>query len=148
MTWFHCLTSQATTFGPALGPIISGFVSVLSWRWTFWVGLIVAGSSLVPVFFLPETYGPVILKRHARQIRRATGNPNIFAPIELEKKGVKQMLTITLTRPLRMLMFEAIVLFTCLYLAFAYAIFYMFFQAYPIIYQGNHSFHPCVAYFS
>ena len=70
-------------------------------------------------------------------MRKATGNPNIFAPIELEKKGARQMFTVTLTRPIRMLAFEAIVLFTCLYLALAYAIFYMFFQAYPIIFQGD-----------
>ncbi|MCJ1361943.1 hypothetical protein MMC16_001044 [Acarospora aff. strigata] len=126
----------ATTFGPLLGPIISGFISVVSWRWTFWVGLIIAGASLLPLLFLPETYGPVILKRYAQQMRKATGNPNIFAPIELEKKGARQMFTVTLTRPIRMLAFEAIVLFTCLYLALAYAIFYMFFQAYPIIFQG------------
>lgn len=86
---------------------------------------------------LPETYGPVILKKRARRLRKETGNPSIFAPIELEKKGAKQILTITLTRPLRMLVFEAIVLFTSLYLAFAYAIFYMFFEAYPIIFEGE-----------
>ena len=60
----------------------------------------------------------------------------IFAPIELEKKGAKQMITVTLMRPLHMIVYEAIVLFTCLYLSVAYSIFYMFFEAYPIIYQG------------
>lgn len=93
--------------------------------------------SVIPVLFLPETYGPVILKKHSQQMRKATGNPNIVAPIELEKKGAKQMVTVTLMRPIRMFLFEAIVLFTCLYLSLAYAIFYMFFEAYPIIFQGK-----------
>ena len=93
--------------------------------------------SLVPVLFLPETYGPVILKKYAQQMRKATGNPDIVAPIDLQKKGAKQMVTVTLMRPIRMLLFEAIVLFSCLYLALAYAIFYMFFEAYPIIFQGE-----------
>lgn len=53
-------------------------------------------------------------------MRKETGNPDIFAPIELEKKGAKQLLTVTLMRPLHMIVFEAIVLFTCLYLSLAY----------------------------
>lgn len=70
-------------------------------------------------------------------MRKETGNPNIFAAIELERKGAKQMMTITLTRPIRMILFEAIVMFSCLYLSLVYAIFFMFFEAYPIIFQGE-----------
>jgi hypothetical protein len=40
------------------------------------------------------------------------------------------MATVTLTRPLRMLFFELIVLATCLYLSLIYGIFYMYFEAY------------------
>lgn len=87
------------------------------------MALIVAGASLLFLLFLPETYGPILLKQRARKMRKEIGNPNIFAPIELEKKGVKQMVTVTLMRPLNMLVYEAIVLSTCLYLALAYAIF-------------------------
>ncbi|KAL6720483.1 hypothetical protein ACLMJK_002407 [Lecanora helva] len=130
----------ATTAGPQLAPVISGFVSVVTWRWTFWVGLMVAGISLIFLAFLPETYGPTILKKRAKRMRKESGNPNIVAPIELEKKGVKQMLTVTLVRPLYMFATEAIVLFSCLYLSLAYAIFYLFYQAYPLIFQGVYHF--------
>ena len=78
-------------------------------------------------------------------MRRETGNPNIFAPIELEKKGMRQLMTITLTRPLRMILFEAIVLFSCLYLSLAYAIFYLFFEAYPLIFHGVYEFNTGTA---
>jgi hypothetical protein len=94
---------------------------------------------------LPETYGPILLARRARKIREETGNQNIYAPIELEKKGWKQMATVTLTRPLRMLLFELIVLSTCLYLSLAYGIFYMYFEAYPIIFSGIYSKSPGVS---
>lgn len=83
----------------------------------------IAGISLFFLLFLPETYGPIILKQRARKMRKETSNPNIYAPIELEKKGAKQMITVTLMRPLNMIFHEAIVLFTCLYLSLAYAIF-------------------------
>ena len=128
-----------------LAPLISGFVSVVSWRWTFWVGLIFAGASLAFLSFLPETYGPTILKKRAERMRKESINLNVFAAIELEKKGVRQMMTVTLMRPVRMIVCEAIVLFTCLYLSIAYAIFYLFFEAYPIIFEGLYHMNTGVA---
>ncbi|CZR69647.1 related to fluconazole resistance protein (FLU1) [Phialocephala subalpina] len=126
-----------TCIGPLIAPLISGFVAPsLGWRWVFWIGLIVAGASWIPMLFLPETFGPTLLAKRAAKLRKTTGNPNIFAPFDLEKKGFKQLATVTLTRPLRMLFFELIVLATCLYLSLAYGIFYMYFEAYPIIFQG------------
>ena len=76
------------------------------------------------------------MRKETRAADPTQTDVQIFAPIELEKKGAKQMMTVTLMRPLHMIVYEAIVLFTCLYLSLAYAIFYMFFEAYPIIYQG------------
>lgn len=100
------------------------------------MGLIYAGATIIPLVFLPETYAPVLLSRRAAKLRKTTGNPNIFAAFELEKKGWKQLATVTLTRPLRMIFFEFIVLATCIYLSLAYGIFYMYFEAFPIIFQG------------
>ena len=115
--------TEATSLGPVLAPLISGYVSTVSWRWSFWVGLIVAVVSLILVLFLPETYGPTILRQRAQRMRRETGKVQIFAPIELEKKGARQVVTVILMRPLRMFFFEPVVLFSCLYLSLAYAIF-------------------------
>lgn len=76
------------------------------------------------------------MRKEAKEGNPANKNPQIFAPLELEKKGMKQMVTVILMRPLHMIAYEAIVLFTCLYLSLAYSIFYLFFEAYPIIFQG------------
>ena len=78
------------------------------------------------------------MRKEAQKRNPANPEPQIFAPIELETKGVKQMITVTLMRPLHMIFYEAIVLFTCLYLALAYGIFYLFFEAYPLIFQGTY----------
>jgi multidrug resistance protein len=129
----------ATTFGPVMGPFISGFLSTISWRWTFWFGLILAGITLPFLIALPETYLPVLLHRKATKLREETGNQELVALCELEKKGARHMVTVVLTRPFRMIIYESIVLFSCLYLSLAYAIFYMYFQAYPIIFQGPES---------
>lgn len=49
---------KATTVGPILGPIVSGFASGVGWRWPFWISLIANGICLIPVVFLP---GKIVL---------------------------------------------------------------------------------------
>lgn len=86
---------------------------------------------------MPETYGPVVLKRRAQKLRKDTGNSSIVSPLELDSRDLKQMMLITVSRPFRMIFHESIVSLTSLYLALAYAIFYLYFEAYPIIFQGR-----------
>lgn len=120
-----------------MGPWVSGFVAVVSWRWCFWIGLISSGAALPLVIFMPETYGPVVLKRRAKKMRKDTGNSSIMSPLEMESRNLREMFIITMTRPFRMILHESIVSLTSLYLALAYAIFYLYFEAYPIIFQGE-----------
>ncbi|OQE21686.1 hypothetical protein PENSTE_c011G01604 [Penicillium steckii] len=54
------LSMVVTAAGPQFAPTISGFIANVSWRWIFWVSLILAVVTLVPVVFLPETYEPVL----------------------------------------------------------------------------------------
>lgn len=126
-----------TTCGPIMGPWISGFVAVVSWRWCFWIGLICTGISMPLVIFMPETYGPVVLKNRARKLRKDTGNSTIISPLELESRNLREKFITTISRPFRMIIHESIVSLTSLYLALAYAIFYLYFEAYPIIFQGK-----------
>ncbi|KAI1174265.1 MFS transporter [Nemania sp. FL0916] len=135
-----------TSLGPIIGPIISGFVSPVSWRWTFWVGLIIAGTTWPLVLALPETYPPVILLRRAKRIRAASPNyaQNVYAPIELEDNGWKHTVTVKLARPVVMFK-EPIVICTCTYLALQFGIFYIFFQVYPIVFQGIYGFNDGLA---
>ncbi|KAJ6080788.1 hypothetical protein N7499_005662 [Penicillium canescens] len=134
-----------TTFGPIIGPWVSGFVAVVSWRWCFWIGLICSGATLPLVIFMPETYGPVILKRRAHKLRKDTGNSSIVSPLDVESRNVREMFLITISRPFRMIMHEYIVSLSSLYLALAYAIFYLYFEAYPIIFQGIYKMSPGVS---
>jgi MFS family permease len=132
-------------FGPLFAPIISGFCSpTIGWRWTFWVALIYAGASAIPLAFVPETYGPILLVRRAEKIRISDPTARIIAPHELEKRSLKELMTVVLTRPVRMIIFEPIVNTSCVYLALLYAVFYMSFQAYPLIFQGIYGLSPGV----
>ncbi|KAL1896824.1 hypothetical protein Sste5346_004457 [Sporothrix stenoceras] len=134
-----------TVFGPLFAPIISGYCSTtIGWRWTFWIALIYAGASLIPLALLPETYGPILLKRRAVRMRKEDPKANIVAPHELEKKNLRELATIVLTRPLRMIISELIVSCVCIYLALLYAIFYMTFTAFPLIFEDIYKFSPGV----
>lgn len=88
------------------------------------------------VIFMPETYAPVILKRRAQKLRKDTGNSSIVSPLEVQSRNLREMIIVTISRPFRMMLHESIVSLTSLYLALAYAIFYLYFEAYPIIFQG------------
>lgn len=133
-----------------MGPIISGFASEHGWRWTFWADLILAGVTLAGLIFLPgtltycglqfiltctESFGPVILKRHAAELSKMSGT-EITAPVS---KVDTNLATIFL-RPLYMLIFEPIILFTSIYVGVVYALVFFFFQAYPIIFPEVYGF--------
>ncbi|KAI0154338.1 major facilitator superfamily transporter [Xylariaceae sp. FL1272] len=134
-----------TIGGPLLAPIVSGFCSTtIGWRWTFWVALIYAGITLIGVVMLPETYGPILLSRRAQKIRKADPTSEVYAAFELEDKDIKQVVTRVLTRPVRMILTELIVSATCAYLALLYAIFYISFAAFPIIFQDLYGLSPGV----
>ncbi|KAF6233797.1 hypothetical protein HO173_008009 [Letharia columbiana] len=121
--------------GPASGPIIAGFVSSVSWRRKYWVALILAGVSFIPLLFLPETYGPVLHARRARAARTWVGKSAKPTPLVSNKQSLTKTLSVAFIRPFRMFS-EPIVLATSLLMAMVYAIFYLFFEAYPIIFGG------------
>ncbi|KAJ9662737.1 hypothetical protein H2198_001186 [Neophaeococcomyces mojaviensis] len=130
----------ATTCGPVAAPPLSGFISEnVTWRWVFGVAAIFASTSLPFVILLPETYVPILLSKRAARLRKETGNQNITAQSDLQKKSFRYVMTVVMLRPFRMLFQELIVSTTCMYLALCYGIFYLYFEAYPIIFLGADS---------
>lgn len=127
--------SQATSFGPLLGPIISGFASPnLGWRWSFWIATMLAAATLLPLLFLPETHGKLLREKYH--------GPDNSAPQTRQKGDRRKYIKTVLLRPLHMLIFEPIVTASSAYLALVYGIFYMSFQAYPIIFQNIYKMSP------
>lgn len=129
-----------TMVGPTFAPLISGYVSAspLGWRMAFWIGVIAAGVSFIPLLFLcPETYGPILLVRRAQKMRK-NGDKNAIAPLELDERSLMRIFATTLTRPLRMFWQESIVFLTSIFLALLYGTFYLFFTSYPLIFQGQY----------
>lgn len=94
--------------------------------------------------FNPETYAPVLLRRRAAKLSAADGkvyrsmydlHPMFAAPFATKMKAA-------LLRPFVLLFKEAIVLAFSIYAAFVYGILYLFFGAYPIVYQQERGWSP------
>jgi len=128
----------ATFVGPAMGPIIGGFVtdSYLGWRWTEYLTAILAFFFLfVDIIFLPETYGPVLLKEKAKKLRHERMIWAIHARQEEKEISFKTIFEVYLFRPIKMLFLEPMILLLTMYVSFVYGVVYLLFSAFPIAYQ-------------
>jgi MFS family permease len=115
----------------------NGLLTIVSWRWTFWVALIFASVVLVDIiFFLPETYTKALLEQKAHSLRKSTGNKDLYAASEKSKQTMYELYKVSLLRPWRMFM-EPIVLLFSIYVAFLYGILYLLFVAFPIIFEQD-----------
>ncbi|BGP14694.1 hypothetical protein JCM10213_006226 [Rhodosporidiobolus nylandii] len=129
--------------GPVFGPVIGGFAAEgMNWRWPFLELLWISGFAFVVLFFLlPETLEDTILLRRAQRLRKLTGNPLLKAPCELgEKDGetLAGLMSETLTRAIR-LSIEPSLLVANSYIALVYALFYTFFESFPIVFNEIYS---------
>ncbi|UPX20263.1 uncharacterized protein EKO05_0010502 [Ascochyta rabiei] len=131
---------SATVFmGPLMAPFISGFIteSYLGWRWTMYIssfmGFLTFGLLL---FFLEETYPPVVLINKASELRRRTKNWGIHAKQEEIEVDFKELIVKNVSRPMRILFTEPIVLLITIYMSFIYGLLYLFLTAYALVFQG------------
>ncbi|EWZ95799.1 hypothetical protein FOWG_03343 [Fusarium oxysporum f. sp. lycopersici MN25] len=129
--------SAAPFLGPIMGPLIGGFVyENKGWRWLYWLQLIICGFLFVClVVLVPETYAPVILEKRAKKLQKQTGDDSYIAEHELAQHTFKEIAQIYLARPLRLLVTEPIVTLFAIYAAILYGLLYMFFVAYPIVFE-------------
>lgn len=71
--------------GTAIGPIIGPFFEAYtSWRWVFWIQLILGGIiQMMHLLFVPETRSSVLIDREAKR-RRETQGEDVWGPIEVK----------------------------------------------------------------
>lgn len=126
-----------TFVGPALGPVISGFLELKeNWRWNFYVLLWMAGGTLVLMVTIPETLPSQVLLNKAKRIRRAKvpGYENVKAPVEATDRTLVGIFKVALTRPW-VILFDPISFACAIYLSVVYMLLYMLFTIYPIVFQ-------------
>ncbi|KAJ3988013.1 major facilitator superfamily domain-containing protein [Lentinula detonsa] len=129
--------------GPIFGPVIGGFAAQANgWRWPqyelIWLS---AFSFVVLMLLLPETYEPTILLQRAQRLRKLTGNQQLMSQAEKDTQGetVAEVLKEALLRPF-ILAKEPALMFANVYLGFVYAIFYLWFEAFPLVFTDIYHF--------
>lgn len=141
------LYAAAPFLGPSLGPIIGGFLGMKAgWRWV--EGLLAATAGFVWILstlVIPETYPPVLLRRRAETLSQITGKV-YRSKVEIDKGRVSlaNLLNKSLLRPWALLLKEPIVFLCAVYIAIVYGTLYMFFDAFPIVFEQGRGWNPGV----
>lgn len=130
--------------GPALGPVIGGFAAQhKGWQWPIWELMWLSGFCLVfLIFFLPETSSNNILYRRTQRYKKATGNTALKCQSEIEAEGMtgSEAVQMILVRPFTLTLTEPILFALNLYIALIYALLYLWFESFPIVFIGIYHF--------
>lgn len=126
--------------GPAVAPVIGGFtVQGLSWRWTFWIMLIMASvNSLVAIFFLHESYAPKLLEERAKRMAVELDHPTIAA--DHDPRDLRTRLFVAVKRPMKILFLQPIVFLLASYMALIYGTLYAEFTTFPTVFRNQYGF--------
>ncbi|GAA5854418.1 hypothetical protein JCM9279_001039 [Rhodotorula babjevae] len=136
--------SVGAVCGPILGPVVASFAAMnKGWRWPIFELLWMSGFGLIVfTFLLPETYAPTLLLRRAERLRKLTGNDLIKTRFELENPKGESILKMGANQ-IKMafrLSAEPIVFFCNLYIGLLYSVFYLWFEAFPIVFAEKRGF--------
>lgn len=142
------LWAMAAVCGPVLGPIVGGFAAAANgWRWPLWELAWVSGfSAIFLAILLPETLPGTILLKRAKRLRKLTGNPRLRSMSEIEQAHMtpRAIAAEYLIRPFQ-LMLEPAILFINIYIGLAYAVFYLWFESFPLVFTDIYGFKGGIA---
>lgn len=138
------LWAVGSVAAPVLAPLLGACMVVAKdWRWIFWLLTMICGASLILfIFCMKETSHINILSRRATRLRKQTGDNRYYTTQEVldSKIEPKEFMVKTLYRPIKMIAKEPIVLAFDFYIALVYGAFYLFFEAFPIVFVGVYHF--------
>jgi DHA1 family multidrug resistance protein-like MFS transporter len=128
----------------ALGPLVAGFaVQAKDWRWSSWELLWFAGPTLIVVLAcLPETSPDTILLRRAQRLRQLTGRTDLKSESEIRQAQLapRHIAFDALIKPFEINILDPAVLFTTVYTALVYGLYYSFFESFPLVYRNIYGF--------
>ncbi|KAM0418611.1 hypothetical protein ACHAPT_012414 [Fusarium lateritium] len=123
--------------GPALGSLIGGWIAEYKdWPWSQWTTLFLGATVWIFALGAQETYAPVVMRQRAKQ-QGFTVPPSSVPP---GLAGLRHIVTLTLARPLVMLVREPIVLLCSLYSSLNFSVLFSFLTSIPLIYKHGYGF--------
>lgn len=93
-------------------------------------------------FFLPETSADAILLQRAQRLRKLYNKSNIRSESEIKRRGVtpREIFFDAIIKPFQIMFLDPAVMFTNVYMALVYGIYYSFFEAFPLVYGPIYGF--------
>jgi DHA1 family multidrug resistance protein-like MFS transporter len=128
------------TCAPSLGPLLGSYSARFEgWRWTIWELMWLSSATFVLLFFFfPETSASNILYRRARRLRKFTGNPSIMSAPEIAAAAMsrRDLAVEILVCPFALNFQEPIVFALNAYIGLIYALLYIWFESFPVVFIG------------
>ncbi|KAL8851805.1 MAG: hypothetical protein Q9221_003319 [Calogaya cf. arnoldii] len=122
--------------GVTLGPVLGAIVHELSWRWVFYVQLIIYAIMIpIVITIIRETRGPIILSRLSKTDPSLTKAAN-----EFPRPKISTLLYDAIARPPHLLFTEPVVFFLMLWAAFCFGLVFIMTQSIPQVYHENYDF--------
>ncbi|QGA12702.1 hypothetical protein EYB26_000346 [Talaromyces marneffei] len=130
--------SLAPLLGPAVGPIAGGFIAEnTTWRWCFYSTSILTGViQFAGLFILQETYGPKLLNRKAKKLRKETQDLSWHTEYEDTSRTFTTILSTAMCRPFILLATQPIVQALALFMAYIYGLMYLMLASFPTVWTG------------
>ncbi|KAL2426387.1 MFS-type transporter kojT [Exophiala dermatitidis] len=142
-TYVFPLAAGLSFLGPFLAPMIGAFIGhsrSLSWRWTEWITLMMAGLNFICILlFVPETHAPRILKWKAEHLRYFTGDARYATAMEgSSHQGMLARMAGRIYRPMQLLTQEIMLICFTVYLTVVYIVLFTFLKGYDFIYAETY----------
>jgi multidrug resistance protein len=127
--------SLAPLLGPVIGPIAGGFITEnTTWRWVFYATTMADGLiQFLGLFFLQETYPPILLQRKKNKLVKETGNADLHTEWDDPSRTLIQTLRTALARPFRLLGTQIIIQILACYMAYLYGLMYLVLSTFPTL---------------
>ncbi|KIW15724.1 hypothetical protein PV08_05774 [Exophiala spinifera] len=118
----------SANFGPSLGSPIGEWIAEndnLSWRWIFYINIIIGGAFAVILCFVPETLPRVVISNAVK--RRGSVDQNaVEIALGSSRLSVMQEFKFVTTMALKIMVTEPIVIALGLYNGFAYGLLFLY----------------------
>ena len=102
--------------------------------WVFYIAAIITGTFAILTFFLSESRPSLLLKRSVYNLCKAANHPLLLTRDPDHVPSAREFVSVSLLRPLRLLLTEPIVMLVATLNATAFGLIYLFSEALPVVY--------------